>query len=144
MGSFLESRTGRLRPTGRRTTPPASCSPVLARKSTASTCQACTARARNTFTGARIYALAAGVSYELTPDLIFGGAYTYENGNAQLKNVVIHQGALQLTYTFSKRTANYLVGVYQRTNGAYAAEISNILARGKVQSVAKVGVMHRF
>ncbi|MFS8979106.1 hypothetical protein PO002_32235 [Cupriavidus necator] len=101
-------------------------------------------QARNTFTGARIYALAAGVSYELTPDLIFGGAYTYENGNAQLKNVVIHQGALQLTYTFSKRTANHLVGVYQRTNDAYAAEISNILARGKVQSVAKVGVMHRF
>ncbi|NSX14720.1 porin [Cupriavidus taiwanensis] len=101
-------------------------------------------QARNTFTGARIYALAAGLGYALTPDLILGAAYTYQNGNAQLKNVMIHQGALQLTYTFSKRTAVYLVGVYQRTNGAYAAEIGNILARGKIQSVAQVGMMHRF
>lgn len=101
-------------------------------------------QARNTFTGAKIYALAAGLSYELTPDLILGGAYTYENGNAQLRNVVINQGALQLTYTFSKRTAVYLVGVYQRTNGAYAAEIGNILASGKIRSVAQVGMMHRF
>ncbi|QYY29497.1 porin [Cupriavidus pinatubonensis] len=101
-------------------------------------------QARNTFTGARIYAVAGGIGYELTPDLILGGAYTYENGNEQLKNVIIHQGALQLTYTFSKRTAVYLVGVYQHTNGAYAAEIGNILASGKIQSVAAVGMMHRF
>lgn len=100
--------------------------------------------ARNTETGAKIYALAAGIGYELTPDLILGGTYTYENGNALLKNVIINQGALQLTYTFSKRTAVYLVGVYQRTNGAYAAEIGNILANGKIQSVAQIGMMHRF
>lgn len=58
--------------------------------------------------------------------------------------MIIHQGALQLTYTFSKRTAIYLVGVYQHTNGAYAAEIGNILASGKIQSVAALGMMHRF
>lgn len=99
-------------------------------------------QARNTFTSARIYALAAGVGYDLTPDLIRGGAYTNENGNAQLSDHPPRRVADD--YTFSKRTAVYLVGVYQRTNGAYAAEIGNILANGKIQSVAQVGMMHRF
>ncbi|AKC69439.1 porin [Pandoraea oxalativorans] len=101
-------------------------------------------QARNTYTGAKIYALSGGVGYDFSPAWNLGGAYTYEKGNDLLKNVVINQAALQLTYSISKRTAVYAVGVFQRTNGAYAAEIGNIVANGNIQSVAELGMMHRF
>ncbi|WP_368621548.1 porin [Paraburkholderia sp. BR13444] len=101
-------------------------------------------QARNTHTGARIYALAGGVGYDFSPAWNLGGAYTYENGNELLKNVTINQAALQLTYTLSRRTSLYAAGVFQRTNGAYAAEIGNIVANGNIQSVFQLGMMHRF
>ncbi|MEM5438749.1 porin [Paraburkholderia diazotrophica] len=100
--------------------------------------------ARNTHTGAKIYAFAGGVGYDFSPAWNLGGAYTYENGNALLKNVTINQVALQLTYTLSRRTSVYAAGVYQHTNGAYAAEIGNIVASGNIQSVLQLGMMHRF
>jgi hypothetical protein len=49
-----------------------------------------------------------------------------------------------MAFRKKKLAIAYLVGVYQHTNGAYAAEIGNILASGKIQSVAAAGMMHRF
>ncbi|SIT48772.1 Putative outer membrane porin protein (fragment) [Paraburkholderia piptadeniae] len=100
--------------------------------------------ARNTHTGAKISALASGVGYDFSPAWNLGGAYTYENGNELLKNVVINRAALQLTYKLSRRTSVYAAGVYRRTNGAYAAETGNIVASGNIQSVFQLGMMHRF
>lgn|GEM_PF-606412 len=101
-------------------------------------------QARNTYTGARIYALATGVGYDFTFDWNLGAAYTYSNGNAQLKNVTVNQVALQLTHALSKLTSIYLTGVFQRTNGAYPAEIGNIVAAGNIQSVIGLGMLVRF
>ncbi|WP_322094303.1 porin [Paraburkholderia bannensis] len=101
-------------------------------------------QARNTYTGARIYALATGVGYDFTFDWYLGAAYTYSNGNSQLKNVTVNQAALQLTHALSKLTSIYLTGVFQRTNGAYAAEIGNTVASGNIQSVVALGMLVRF
>lgn len=100
--------------------------------------------ARNTYTGAMIYALAAGLDHDIVANWKLGGTYTYENGNALLKNVIVNQYALQLTHTLSKRTSVYLASVYQRTNGAYVADIANIVSSGKIQSVTELGMIHRF
>ncbi|CAB3723760.1 porin [Paraburkholderia rhynchosiae] len=102
------------------------------------------AQARNTFTGARISAAAAGAGYDITPALNLGATYTYEFGNDLLKNVRVNQAALQATYSLSKRTKIYLTSVYQHTNGAYAAEIGNIVSSGKVQSVTQLGMLTSF
>lgn len=101
-------------------------------------------QARNTFTGARIYALAGGAGYDFAPAWNLGAAYTYENGNALLKDIAINQAAVQLTHALSKTTAIYLAGVFQRTNGAYPAEIGTAVAAGKIQSVAALGMQLRF
>lgn len=101
-------------------------------------------QARNTFTGARIYALASGIGYDITYDWNVGVAYTYSNGNQLLKNVTINQAAVQITHALSKRTSVYLAGVFQRTNGAYNAEIGNTVAAGNIQSVAALGIQLRF
>jgi predicted porin len=101
-------------------------------------------QARNTYTGAKIYALAGGVGYDFISAWNLGAAYTYENGNALLKNVAINQVALQLTHALSKTTSIYLASVFQRTNGAYPAEIGTAVAAGKIQSVAALGMQLRF
>lgn len=100
--------------------------------------------ARNTSTGAMIYALAGGVDREIAASWQLGAAYTYEHGNALLKNVIVNQYAFQLTHVLSKRTSVYLAGVYQRTNGAYVADIANIVSSGKIASVTELGMIHRF
>ncbi|WP_240975438.1 porin [Paraburkholderia aromaticivorans] len=102
------------------------------------------AQARNTESGARISALATGAGYDLTSAVNVGVAYTYEFGNNLLKNVRVNQVAVQGTHTLSRRTRVYLTSVYQHTNGAYAAEIGNIVSSGKVQSVTELGLLTSF
>nr|WP_042338941.1 porin [Paraburkholderia ferrariae] len=100
--------------------------------------------ARNTVTGAKIYALASGIGYDIAPTWNIGAAYTYENGNALLKNVTINQAALQLTHALSPRTSIFMTGTFQRTNGAYPAEIGFTVAAGNIQSVVAIGLQSRF
>jgi len=100
--------------------------------------------ARNTYTGAMVYSLSGGVTRVVFTTWKIGLAYTYENGNALLKNVAVNQAAFQITDELSTRTAVYLTGVWQRTNGAYPADIANTISSGNVASVVAVGLMHRF
>ncbi|GAB7535775.1 porin [Burkholderia sp. 3C] len=63
------------------------------------------------------------LSYQLTPAILLGAAYSYTRGNAvQLANggtvgAVYQQIAAGLDYGLSKRTDVNLVGVYQRASG---------------------------
>jgi hypothetical protein len=91
-----------------------------------------------------VYSLSGGVTRVVFTTWKIGLAYTYENGNALLKNVAVNQAAFQITDELSTRTAVYLTGVWQRTNGAYQADIANTISSGNVASVVAVGLMHRF
>ncbi|WP_133650650.1 porin [Paraburkholderia flava] len=92
------------------------------------------------------------VRYQLTPALMLAVSYDYTNGTGVGNgSAVYHTVDLGATYALSKRTDLYAVGVFQHAAGvdstgheAVAAIIGSTPSTGRVQTVATVGIRHRF
>ncbi|MFM0416946.1 porin [Paraburkholderia aromaticivorans] len=89
--------------------------------------------------------------YQLTPALLLGLAYTYTTGKSNLatgtQTPKYHEVALGANYFLSKRTAVYLVGIYQRAAGdAKTAEIAELdqASSTNKQILVVAGLKHKF
>jgi len=103
------------------------------------------------------------LTYQLTPALKVGGAYSYTEGsNVQVSGTdekiskpKYHQVNLGADYSLSKRTDVYVIGAYQKANGrkssvnaeapAATAQIAGLdQARNNRQAAVRVGLRHKF
>jgi predicted porin len=89
--------------------------------------------------------------YQLTPALLLGIAYTYTDGKSNLLSGTqrprYHQAELGANYSLSRRTAVYLVGIYQQAAGdaknAEIAELDQASSTNK-QILVVAGLKHSF
>ncbi|WP_206999991.1 porin [Trinickia mobilis] len=95
----------------------------------------------------------ANVKYDLTPSLSFGVSYAYTKnaGNNGSRGADYNQVNLGADYFLSKRTDLYALVVYQKAsgvdstgNGAVAAIAGATASNSDRQTVALVGIRHRF
>lgn len=103
-------------------------------------------------TGARVSNYEINGTYNLTPTLLVGLAYTYTDAStrsATLANLSpkYHQINAGVDYVLSKRSDVYLVGIYQKAAGDATA--ASILGSGgasstKTQTAIVTGLRHKF
>jgi predicted porin len=94
----------------------------------------------------------ANATYNLTPALGLGIAYTYSNGAAEDAHFHANQVGLKGDYSLSKRTDVYVQGTYQETSAPAGSTINAVIDNGSAtgvssthrQGVASVGLRHRF
>lgn len=96
------------------------------------------------------------LSYQLTPALKVGTAYSYTESNSvsikgrdeKTSKAKFHQVNLGADYSLSKRTDVYALGAYQKVcggNDVVAAQIAGLEpSRNKRQAVVRVGLRHKF
>ncbi len=96
------------------------------------------------------------LSYQLTPALKVGTAYSYTESNSvgysasdeKTSKAKYHQVNLGADYSLSKRTDVYALGAYQKVCGGtdvVAAQINGLEpSRNKRQAVVRVGLRHKF
>jgi predicted porin len=90
--------------------------------------------------------------YQVSPALMLGLSYDYTDGTGVGNgSAIYHTVDLGAIYSLSKRTDLYAVGVYQHAAGtdstghrAVAAIIGSTPSTGAAQTVATVGIRHRF
>jgi predicted porin len=93
----------------------------------------------------------AFAQYALTPSWSVGGAYTYTHADIGYNQQVpiYHQAGLTTTYSLSKRTAIYAMGVYQKAAGS--ASLADIFdgvtgnaSSNNHQVALRLGMYHKF
>ncbi|MCP2091826.1 UNVERIFIED_ORG: putative porin [Paraburkholderia sediminicola] len=93
----------------------------------------------------------AWVRYAVTPSLTVGGAYTYTHGKVNYSDQVpiYHAVGLSASYSLSKSTSLYAMGVWQKAAGS--ASVGDILdgavgdaSTNNHQLVVRVGISHLF
>jgi predicted porin len=89
--------------------------------------------------------------YNITPSWSAGASYTYTHGDVGYNQAVpvFHQVGLTTTYSLSKRTAIYAMGVYQKAAaGASVADVfdgvTGSASTNNHQIVARLGIYHKF
>lgn len=106
----------------------------------------------NTQTQARIHVGQLGANWSLAPAWTLGGNVQYMKGNAILQSNNAVQLTSTLIYRFSKRTAVYAEGVYQRASGngpATGAWINGLFgpsaaSSGRTQVLGRMGITSAF
>lgn len=106
----------------------------------------------NTETKARIHVGQLGANWSMAPAWTLGANVQYMKGNAVLQNNDALQVTSTLMYRFSKRTAAYVEGVWQRVSGdgpSTGAWINGLFgpdaaSSGRTQVLGRIGVTTAF
>lgn len=92
----------------------------------------------------------ANLAYKVTSALKLAAGYTFSRGSEAFQEFgfdgkpVLHTASLGSIYSLSNRTSIYLVGAYQRTNGAIAKLNDAEFTVNKNQIKGTVGIVHKF
>lgn len=95
----------------------------------------------------------ASIDYQLTPALTTGISYSFTRSSniTGTKGARYHQGNLGFKYGFSKRTAAYVIGSFQKASGtdstalASRANIAGLTpSNSPKQTAVRVGINHKF